>query len=62
MDFIIQKATELGVDRIIPFQSVRSVSKLTDDKKRQKALRWQKIAVEAASSADGGCAVDQPLS
>jgi 16S rRNA (uracil1498-N3)-methyltransferase len=48
MDFIIQKATELGVDRIIPFQSARSVSRLTDDKKRQKALRWQKIAVEAA--------------
>lgn len=48
MDFIIQKATELGVDRIVPFQSARSVSRPTDDKKSQKASRWQKIAVEAA--------------
>lgn len=48
MDFIIQKATELGVDRVVPFQSTRCVSRLTDDKKRQKASRWQKIAVEAA--------------
>jgi 16S rRNA (uracil1498-N3)-methyltransferase len=48
MDFIIQKATELGVDRIIPFQSARSVSRLRDDNKRLKGLRWQKIAVEAA--------------
>jgi 16S rRNA (uracil1498-N3)-methyltransferase len=48
LDFIIQKATELGVDRIVPFQSARSVSRLTDEKKRQKESRWQKIAVEAA--------------
>ena len=48
MDFIIQKATELGVDQVVPFQSARSVSRLTDDKKKQKESRWQKIAVEAA--------------
>lgn len=48
MDFIIQKATELGVDRIVPFQSARSVSRPMDDKKRQKESRWRKIAVEAA--------------
>jgi 16S rRNA (uracil1498-N3)-methyltransferase len=48
MDFIIQKATELGVDRVMPFQSARSVSRLRDDKKDQKEQRWQKIAVEAA--------------
>ena len=48
MDFIVQKATELGVDRIIPFQSVRSVPRLSADKRIQKVLRWQKIAIEAA--------------
>jgi len=48
MDFIIQKATELGVDRIIPFQSARSVARLSGDRKRQKESRWQKIALEAA--------------
>ena len=48
MDFIVQKATELGVDRVIPFQSVRSVPRLSADKRIQKVLRWQKIAMEAA--------------
>lgn len=48
MDFIVQKATELGVDRIIPFHSVRSVLRLSGDKRVQKVARWRKIAIEAA--------------
>jgi len=48
MDFIIQKATELGADRIIPFQSTRSVPRLTADKARSKISRWRSIATEAA--------------
>lgn len=48
MDFIIQKATELGADEIVPFHSARCVSRLTGEKKMQKAARWRKIAVEAA--------------
>lgn len=48
MDFIVQKATELGVERIIPFQSVRSIPRFTPDKKQQKESRWRKIALEAA--------------
>ena len=48
MDFIIQKATELGVDRVAPFQSARSVARMPDDRKQQKESRWQKIALEAA--------------
>ncbi len=48
MDFIVRKAVELGVDRIVPFQSARSVPRLTADKARFKVSRWQKIAVEAA--------------
>lgn len=48
MDFIVQKATELGVDRIVPFQSVRSVSRLTSDQCVHKALRWRKVAIEAS--------------
>lgn len=42
MDFIIQKCTELGVSEIIPMITERSVSKA------EKAVRWQKIAKEAA--------------
>lgn len=48
IDFIIQKAVELGVDRIVPFQSARSVSRLTNDRETQKELRRRKIAIEAA--------------
>ena len=48
LDFIIQKATELGVDRIVPFQSSRSIPQLTADKASLKISRWQNIAMEAA--------------
>jgi len=48
MDFIVQKATELGVDEIRPFSSERSVPHLTAEKAHQKTERWRKIAQEAA--------------
>ncbi|MDO9528805.1 MAG: 16S rRNA (uracil(1498)-N(3))-methyltransferase [Syntrophales bacterium] len=48
MDFIIQKASELGVTRIIPFKSSRSIPKLAGNKIHLKMPRWQKIAVEAS--------------
>ena len=44
-DFCIQKLTELGVSRIVPYCAYRSVVKAKDDKKQ---LRLQKIAQEAA--------------
>ncbi|MBN1663188.1 MAG: 16S rRNA (uracil(1498)-N(3))-methyltransferase [Deltaproteobacteria bacterium] len=48
MDFIVEKATELGVERITPFAAVRSVGKVPQEKIPAKCLRWQKIAQEAA--------------
>jgi 16S rRNA (uracil1498-N3)-methyltransferase len=48
MDFIIEKATELGVERITPFASVRSVVKVPVEKIPAKCARWQKITREAA--------------
>jgi len=48
MEFIIQKATELGVRGIIPLEAERSVVKLEGNKKTEKEKRWQKAAVEAA--------------
>lgn len=48
MEFIIQKATELGIDRIIPFLSVRSVARPDTERALQKVARWRKIAVGAA--------------
>jgi len=48
MDFIVQKAAELGADRIVSFQSSRSVPRLSTDKTRAKVSRWRSIATEAA--------------
>jgi len=47
MDYIVQKAAELGVTTIIPFFSTRSVSSLDDERSQRKRIRWQKIALEA---------------
>jgi 16S rRNA (uracil1498-N3)-methyltransferase len=47
MDYIVQKATELGVSSIIPFVSNRSIGGVGADRFRLKRLRWQKIAREA---------------
>lgn len=43
MDMIIEKATELGVKKIIPFVSDRCIVRYT-----RKVERWMKIAKEAA--------------
>lgn len=47
MDFIIQKATELGAKAIIPVLSERTVPKI-EEKADKKLSHWQKIAQEAA--------------
>jgi 16S rRNA (uracil1498-N3)-methyltransferase len=48
MEFIIQKAVELGVRGIIPLATQRTVVKLEGEKKKIKEQRWQKVVVEAA--------------
>lgn len=47
-ELAVQTCTELGVDRIIPWQASRSVSRWTGDKLDKGVARWQKIAVEAS--------------
>ncbi|MBS3907989.1 MAG: 16S rRNA (uracil(1498)-N(3))-methyltransferase [Syntrophaceae bacterium] len=47
MEWIIQKATELGVAAIIPFKSERSISLEERESKQKKAHRWQEIAIKA---------------
>lgn len=51
MDMIVQKATEMGATRIIPFTSSRTIVKLNDKKESNRIVRWQKIAKEAAEQA-----------
>ena len=47
MDFLIQKAVELGVNRIIPMKLERCVVRLSDEKVQKKIDHWQKIANHA---------------
>ena len=54
MEFIIQKATELGASRIVPFISSRSISRLTGDRATGKAARWRKVAIEASRQCGRG--------
>ena len=54
MDFLIQKATELGVKEIIPFLSARSVPLLERSRKLERHRRWERIAVEASKQCGRG--------
>ena len=48
MELIIQKTTELGINKIIPVDMIRCVVKLDEKDIRKKTERWQKIAEGAA--------------
>jgi 16S rRNA (uracil1498-N3)-methyltransferase len=48
LELILQKATELGVNTIVPFAAARSVARHSDTRGSQKLERWQKIVLEAA--------------
>lgn len=48
LDYIFQKATELGVDEIILTNFTRSIVKLDDKKVDNKLERWSRICKEAS--------------
>jgi|Deesub1362A_J573_1020465.scaffolds.fasta_scaffold01208_12 16S rRNA (uracil1498-N3)-methyltransferase len=48
MDWIVQKATELGIKKIVPVMTERTIVKLDTQKAEKKRRRWQRIAKEAA--------------
>lgn len=47
-EFIIQKATELGLYAVAFFLTPRAVPLFKPEKSKDKLLRWNKVAVEAA--------------
>lgn len=47
MDFVVQKATELGVTRITPVLTRYSVVKLEAGRSAKRAIHWQRIARSA---------------
>lgn len=48
MEFIVQKAVELGAYEVVPVSMARSIVKLDDKKQKTKITRWQSIAEAAA--------------
>ena len=47
MDWVVQKATELGITRIVPVLTERTVVKLDSEQSERKRRHWQGIAVAA---------------
>lgn len=47
MDLVVQKATEIGVSRIIPLNSERTVVRISGTKAEDRRQRWEKVAQEA---------------
>lgn len=65
MDLIIQKCTEMGITRIVPVMTARTVVKLESEKdEAKKVMRWTKIAEEAAKQSKRGIVptVEMPMS
>src|SRR4030042_1365275 len=54
MDYLIQKATELGIKEIVPFFSSRSVPLLEKSKRLERHHRWEKITIKASKQCGRG--------
>lgn len=47
-DLVVQKATELGAERLLPWVAERSVARWTPGRAAGRARRWRRIAAEAS--------------
>jgi len=54
MDFILEKATELGCSRVIPFRSSRTIPRPDPGDAGKRLLRWERIALSAAKQCGSG--------
>ena len=48
LEWIMEKAVELGVTKIVPVTSERTIVRLKDDELKKKHLKWQRYALEAS--------------
>jgi 16S rRNA (uracil1498-N3)-methyltransferase len=48
MDFLVEKATELGAAQIQPLQCARSVMRLDAERAQRRGVHWQAVAAAAA--------------
>ena len=53
MDWLVEKATELGVASIQPLMTERSVLRLQGERAEKKRLHWQAVAVAACEQCGG---------
>jgi len=53
MDWLVEKATELGVASIQPLMSERSVLRLSGERAEKKVLHWHSVAVAACEQCGG---------
>ena len=53
MDWLIEKATELGVNSLQPLHTSRSVLRLSGDRAEKKQNHWQSVAVAACEQCGG---------
>ena len=47
MDLVVQKATELGVARLVPVLTERSIVRLDEEQSERKSSHWRAIAIAA---------------
>lgn len=64
MDWLVEKATELGVQRITPLMTQRSVLRLQGDRAFKKTQHWQLIAIGACEQCGRNRVplIDEPVS
>ena len=55
MELIVQKAVEMGVSRIIPLITSRTVVRLSSDEARNKQKKWSRTALEACKQCGVNC-------
>lgn len=53
MDWLVEKASELGVASIQPLMTERSVLRLTGERAEKKVAHWQSVAVAACEQCGG---------
>ncbi|HJQ25111.1 MAG TPA: 16S rRNA (uracil(1498)-N(3))-methyltransferase [Blastocatellia bacterium] len=57
-ELIVQKATELGVRKIVPLITANADLKLSEERAEKRAERWRRIALEALKQSGGRRLVD----
>lgn len=63
MDWILEKATELGVSRVIPVMTERTVVQLGAEEAERKRLKWRRVLIEACKQCGQNWVpvLDQPV-